>query len=123
MRKQKILIVDDSELVLEIYKNTLQTAGFEVITRSTPFGTASVIANEKPNLVLLDIFMPGLSGDRLAGVVKRDKGIRDTKILLFSDRPADELQSISSSCGADGFIQKTRDHQELVRKIRMWFRD
>ena len=114
------MIVDDSDLVLEIYKNALESAGFEVITRNTPFGTASLISSEKPNLVLLDIFMPALSGDKLVELVRKDKNIKNTKLLLFSDRPVDELKSVSATCGADGFIQKTRDHMDVVRKVQSW---
>lgn len=120
MTRQKVLIVDDSDLVLEIYKNALESAGFEVITRNTPFGTASLISSEKPNLVLLDIFMPALSGDKLVELVRKDKNIQNTKLLLFSDRPVDELRSVSETCGADGFIQKTRDHMDVVRKVQSW---
>ena len=120
MTRQKVMIVDDSDLVLEIYKNALESAGFEVITRNTPFGTASLISSEKPNLVLLDIFMPALSGDKLVELVRKDKNIKNTKLLLFSDRPVDELKSVSATCGADGFIQKTRDHMDVVRKVQSW---
>lgn len=124
MTKAKILIVDDSELVLEIYNNVLDEAGFEVITRNTPFGTSSIIATEKPNLVLIDIFMPALSGDKLVEIVRRDdKDIKNTKVLLFSDRPLDELKSISASCGANGFIRKTGNHKELIQNIRTWIMD
>ncbi len=71
MTRQKILIVDDSDLVLEIYKEVLESADFEVITRNTPFGTASIIATEKPNLVLIDLFMPALSGDKLVELLRK----------------------------------------------------
>lgn len=120
MTRQKILIVDDSDLVLEIYKEVLESADFEVITRNTPFGTASIIATEKPNLALIDLFMPALSGDKLVELLRKDKNIQDTKLILFSNRPSDELRSISASCGADGFIQKTGDHMEVVRNVRSW---
>lgn len=120
MTRQKILIVDDSDLVLEIYKNLLEASGFEVITSNTPFGTISLISSEKPNLVLIDLFMPGLSGDNLVKVVRRDKNIQNTKLLLFSNRPVDELKSIAAFCGADGFIQKIGDHIEVVRNVRSW---
>lgn len=120
MTRQKILIVDDSDLVLEIYKEVLESADFEVITRNTPFGTASIIATEKPNLVLIDLFMPALPGDKLVELLRKDKNIQNTKLILFSNRPSDELKSISASCGADGFIQKTGDHMEVVRNVRSW---
>lgn len=120
MEKQKVLIVDDSLLILEIYKNILESEGFEVITSNTPFGTVSLIASEKPNIVLLDVFMPGLSGDRLVTVVRKDKNLNNTKLLLFSDRPAEELQSITTSCNADGFIRKSRDHTEVAQSVRSW---
>ena len=120
MTRQKILIVDDSDLILEIYKNLLEASGFEVITSNTPFGTASLIANEKPNLVLIDLFLPGLSGDKLVELLRKDNNIQNTKLILFSNRPSDELKSISASCGADGFIQKIGDHIEVVRNVRSW---
>lgn len=120
MEKQKVLIVDDSLLILEIYKNILESEGFEVVTSNTPFGTVSLIASEKPNIVLLDVFMPGLSGDRLVTVVRKDKNLNNTKLLLFSDRPAEELQSITTSCNADGFIRKSRDHIEVAQSVRSW---
>jgi len=120
MTRQKVLIVDDSDLILEIYKNLLESADFEVITSNTPFGTASIIATEKPNLVLIDLFMPALSGDKLVELVRKDKNIQNTKLILFSSRPSDELKSISASCGADGFIQKKGDHMEVVRNVRSW---
>ena len=89
MTRQKILIVDDSDLILEIYKNLLESAGFEVITSNTPFGTASIIATEKPNLVLIDLFMPALPGDKLVELLRKDKNIQNTKLILFSNRPSD----------------------------------
>lgn len=58
----EILIVDDSALILELYRDVFEAAGFEVITRNTPFGTSSTIAAKKPDIVLLDVFMPALQG-------------------------------------------------------------
>lgn len=117
MDKKKILIIDDSELVLEIYSDLLKSRGFDVVTRNTPFGTAAAISSERPHLVLLDIFMPGLAGNKLVEAIRMCNTIKDTTILLFSDRPIAELESVASSCGADGFLRKTKDHEDFVGRM------
>jgi len=117
MNKGKIMIVDDSELILEMVKCILEDAGYQVVTRDTPFGTAVAAAAEKPDLILLDVAMPALSGNKIVEVVKENHKLQDVKVCLFSDRSIRELNNLVSSCGADGFIQKTDDDNDFVRQV------
>lgn len=120
MYKGKIMIVDDSEIILEMVKCILEEAGYEVITRDSPFGTAVAASTEKPDLILLDVSMPALSGDRIVEVVKDNQKLRDVKVCLFSDRSVRELNELVSSCGADGFIQKTDDDSDFVIQVQSY---
>lgn len=120
MYKGKIMIVDDSEIILEMVKCILEEAGYEVITRDSPFGTAVAASTEKPDLILLDVSMPALSGDRIVEVVKDNQKLRDVKVCLFSDRSVRELNELVSSCGADGFIQKTDDDSDFVKQVQSY---
>ena len=62
----KVMIVDDENTVLEITGAVLEDHGYRVIKRESALGTSLAILREKPDVVLLDVNMPGLSGDRIA---------------------------------------------------------
>ncbi|MEZ0311589.1 MAG: response regulator [Myxococcota bacterium] len=116
--RQRVLVVDDSEVVLDATRLMLEYSGFEVMTLPTPFGTTSIISNHQPDLVLLDVTMPALRGDALVEMIRAGRTSRATRIALHSDRPARELRDLAHRCGADGFICKTDDPDELARQVR-----
>ena len=77
---EKIMIIDDSEIILDITKSILEAANFKVVTRNSPFGSTNAFVREKPDLVLLDVSMPALSGDSIVTLAKSDETL--TKYLL-----------------------------------------
>ena len=116
MKKSLILVVDDCAVTLEVTKLFLKDAGFEVITRSQSIGTTAEILRMKPDLVLLDVLMPGLTGDKITKLI-RESGIA-TKIVLLSGKESNELRELSRECGADGYIKKTSDNHEFINKVK-----
>ncbi len=116
MSKPKVIVVDDSILQLNMTKDTLEEAGFDVITRDTALGTTAAIIKEQPNCVLMDVSMPALSGDQIVKLVK-EKNL-DIKILLHSGKTSDELKVLVNECGADGFIEKGTNPAELVFQVK-----
>ena len=116
MKKPLILVVDDCAVELEVTRLFLKNAGFEVITRSRPIGTTAEILRLKPDCVLLDVLMPGLTGDKVTKLIK-ESGIA-TKIVLHSGKEKNELRELSRACGADGYIKKTTDKDELINKVK-----
>ena len=116
----KILAIDDSELALEVTRSMLEDAGFQVITMNSALGASAAIVKENPALVLCDMAMPALSGDRLIDVLRKNKILQNTRIVLYSDRPIAELEQAVKRCGADGYIQKTGDPQEFIRRVHLW---
>jgi DNA-binding response OmpR family regulator len=113
--KPKIVIVDDSEMIREIVKLTLEERGYEVVTIASAFGFSNTLYKESPALALVDVQMPGLQGDKLAAIA-RARGA-DCPIVLFSDRPEAELRRLAASAGAAGYIKKTGDMTELVHAV------
>jgi DNA-binding response OmpR family regulator len=116
MKKPLILVVDDCAVELEVTRLYLINAGFEVITRSRPIGTTAEILRMKPDLVLLDVLMPGLTGDKITKLIK-ESGLA-TKIVLHSGKENNELRELSKECGADGYIKKTNDKHEFINKVK-----
>jgi len=113
---QKILVVDDSDLCRDLTRMMLEGYGYHVITLESGLGLSRALGREKPDLVLLDVSMPALSGNQIVAVTRQHK-LHRCPIVLFSDRPTGELSALAKTCGADGFIAKTADASELARSV------
>jgi CheY-like chemotaxis protein len=115
-RRRKILIVDDSEIVRDMVKLMLEDGGYDVVTVESPFGFNSALRNEQPDLVLVDVAMPALKGDKLVEIALRNE-LHRCPIVLFSDRPEADLQRLARSSGASGYICKTNDAASLLQQV------
>lgn len=113
-----ILVIDDSEIVLEMTRFTLESAGYRVLTRDRAQGSIVAILHEQPDLVLLDVNMPSMSGESIAEILARSAPARGTLIVLYSSLPENALRMKTVATGAHGFIQKTSVQAELVRQVR-----
>jgi CheY-like chemotaxis protein len=102
----KILIIDDDETHLDSTRGILEAEGYEVFTQSQPFGTTNAVIRLRPDLVLLDVNMPALSGDRLAEVLRANSHTRDTMVVLHSSNDEDHLRTTARRLGLDGYICK-----------------
>jgi len=113
-----ILVIDDNAVVLEVTRSTLEQAGFRVVTRDRASGAVVAVLHERPDLVLLDVNMPNMTGDSLADILGRTRATRGTLVVLYSSLPANALRMKALAVGAHGFIQKTGAQAELVRQVR-----
>ena len=112
--RAKILVVDDSEIVLEMISLLLEDHGFEVMTLSDPAGLDETLTREEPDLVLLDVGLEGARGDELVG---RAAERTDAPIVLLSDRDEAELAELVRRSGASGFIRKTDSGDVLAAEV------
>jgi CheY-like chemotaxis protein len=120
--KRLVMVLDDSPICLESLRISLEEGGYEVVTLDSPFGFAAALQQHAPDLVLVDVTMPGLQGDKLVEIALKN-GIRSkTVIVLHSDRSETELSSLSVQCGAAGYIRKTSNDAELLRSIAQFLR-
>ncbi len=113
----KIFVIDDSELILKATTRMLEEAGFEVVARATAIGSSGLILRYRPDIVLLDVTMPGLQGDELVSLCRKHPTLRDVTFVLYSDRPEADLAKLAQQCGADGYVSKGLDTKELVQRI------
>ncbi len=113
----KVMIIDDSVLVLTVVRHQLEQAGFEVVTRESALGTAAAILREQPDVVLVDVMMPALGGGNLVTLLRKQPSNKDTRILFFSDKPPEVLQALAQQSGADGYVTKGTAPEMLVAQI------
>jgi two-component system response regulator EvgA len=105
--KGTVLIVDDDPIVLETTRLRLVRAGWSVETRDQALGTAQWIAEHQPDVVLLDVGMPAVSGDVLADVLRRNGLTENVAVILHSGMSQEALTDLQVATGAIGAIQKT----------------
>lgn len=109
-----VLIVDDSEFVLELYAALLEESGWKVETRTNPFVDASELAAMAPDVVLLDLGIPGVEDGDLPFLVRSLRGGTPRHVVLHSGRTEEELRQIAGACGADGYLCKSGDETLLL---------
>ncbi len=119
--RRKVLIVDDSPIVLEATRMALEPGGIEVVALDNPLTVAHVVRKETPDLILLDVMMPAVSGEVVARIVGASAVSRKIPVVLFSELPAEELAARAQRCGAAGYIRKGGDEGELLRQVKRWF--
>ncbi|MFL5320954.1 MAG: response regulator [Myxococcaceae bacterium] len=107
-RRRRILIVDDSEVTTTVIAEELKAKGFEVHTADTADKATRIILKKqtRPDLVLLDVRMPGVNGEQFCRFIKSNSLFRGIRVLLCSSENVEELQRICREAGADGYLPK-----------------
>jgi CheY-like chemotaxis protein len=110
-----ILVCDDDDSILEVTSIFLESEGYEVVQLKDCDRFFECLARAKPDLILLDIWMPQITGDALARMIKSDEKIRHIPVLLFSANG--DVEKVAKEAGADGYLKKPFDLTELGRVI------
>lgn len=121
--QQTILVVDDSQLVLDVTRARLEEAGYRVITHTRATGSVALILQTKPDLVLLDVNMPSMKGDAVARMAASTALSEGTRVVLHSSLGVRDLERLARESGATGYIQKTDNAYALVRQIKTFLDD
>lgn len=114
----KIMVVDDEDGIRYLMKNILEKAGHEVITVHSGEECLNILKKEKPDLVLLDVMMPGLTGYDTCKIIKADRENRSIPVAMLTVKSDDEdkLRSLEG-CKAEWHITKPVDKGKLVEII------
>ncbi|QDV37223.1 Transcriptional regulatory protein YycF [Tautonia plasticadhaerens] len=116
--RRKILVVDDEPEVVQIIKDALLADGrFEVKDVDNGFGAGMMAKEYHPDLMVLDIMLPDINGKAVCELVRRDPSMSDIKIFCISGMiEEDKIDDLKES-GADDFMSKPLDVDELIRRI------
>lgn len=113
------MLVDDEEPILYLVGRILKKAGHDVITASSGGECLDILKTEKPDLILLDVMMPGgLDGFETCATIKDDEENRSILVVMFTVKSSREhrLQSLEQ-CAADWHIAKSMDSKKLVEVV------
>jgi two-component system sensor histidine kinase ChiS len=118
-RQWKILLIDDSDVTLGFVQEHLRAHGFDArgTTRLVEFD--SLLKNWRPDLILTDVNMPGLTGVELCQRLKDRYETASLPIVLFSTLPDAELRELARECAADGWLSKADGMDKLPEELRL----
>jgi len=118
MSKEKILVVDDEEHIIELLKFNLLNAGYDVFTANDGIDAVKLTKAEKPSLVLLDLMLPGIDGFDVCKEIKRDKDLQKTSIIMLTAKGEELDKILGLELGADDYITKPFSVRELLARVK-----
>ena len=116
-KKKLVLVVDDQPQVLKFIEIDLKLRGFNVITTISGEKALEIVNSMKPDIMLLDMVMPGVDGFE---VLKKVRTYTNLPVIAFSASPGN--QDPAMAAGADDFMHKPFDPDDMVRKIEALLR-
>lgn len=115
---KKILVTEDSPTVLEIIKETLKDAGYEVIGAVDGQEALDKARKEGPDLIILDLMLPKIDGYKVCRMLKFDEKYKRIPIVMFTARSDDRDRKLGKEVGADIYLTKPFESQVLLEKIK-----
>lgn len=117
MTIRKILVVDDSATERHVMKALLSSHGYEVITAESGEEAIVKAKSELPDLVLMDVVMPGLNGYQATRTLTRDQATRNIPVIVCTTKGQETDRIWGLRQGAQDYLVKPVDGQELLAKI------
>ena len=115
--QRKVLLIDDSEISLHFVAGVLLGAGYEVRTADDVNKLERVLGDWRPDIILTDVNMPGVSGLELCRMLKSNYETAHVPVVLFSAAPPHELEGMARDCEADGFLSKANGLERLPNAL------
>lgn len=115
----KILLIDDDSALTTIFSTAFTKAGFQTVVASSGQDGIDKAKNEKPDIILLDQIMPGMSGNQTLKALKSDPLTQNMPVIMLSNFNQEELVKEAINSGAADYVSKFQvEPQDIVNKIK-----
>ncbi|WP_227764669.1 response regulator transcription factor [Zhaonella formicivorans] len=114
----KILVVDDEQAILELLIFNIQQAGYEAMAATDGFAAIDKALEEKPDLIVLDIMLPGIDGFEVCRRIRAVPNLQEIPIIFLSAKAEEFDKVIGLELGADDYVTKPFSPRELVARIK-----
>jgi two-component system alkaline phosphatase synthesis response regulator PhoP len=118
MAKQKILAVDDEEDILELLRFNLTKEGFEVVCAISGEEALKSALSHRPDLILLDLLLPGMDGLEVARRLKKEDATKETPIIMVTAKGEEADIVAGLEVGAEDYITKPFSRKVLIARVR-----
>ncbi|HXN33310.1 MAG TPA: response regulator [Polyangiaceae bacterium] len=114
MSSPRVLVIDDDEIVRELMCELLRERGCDVFDAGSPIGVTRLIVQHQIDIVVLDVMMPDISGDKLAKLLRRNAKLQKLTIVLVSSGKHEDLSQLASDVAADSVVSKSEIRSQLA---------
>ena len=116
---KKILVVDDDRIITTLLKKYLEDNGYEVTAKNEASEGLEYAMTRKPDLIILDVMMPIINGFNFCRLIKAEEDSKDTPIILLTSRNKLKDIEIGLEMGAEAYLIKPLNIEELLRTIKV----
>jgi two-component system, OmpR family, alkaline phosphatase synthesis response regulator PhoP len=118
MRTQRILVVDDDKEAVRLMRAYLEQAQYEVLVAYDGETAVHILRRDKPDLLLLDLMLPGMDGWQVTRIVRSDANLAHIPIIMLTARVDDTEKIVGLELGADDYVTKPYNPREVVARVR-----
>jgi len=119
MYQHKVLLIDDSELTLQVVGEVLARAGYDVRSSTELVDFSTAFGEWRPDIILTDVNMPGVSGVELCRRLKSSYDTAHVPVVLYSALGSEDLEVLARECEADAFLSKQDELEALPRALEL----
>lgn len=113
-----VLVIDDSDIARAAMARALSAAGLKVVELPSPIGATSAILRSQARVVVVDVNMPSMRGDKLAALFRKSDRFQTLKIVLVSGNDTVLLDELAQEARADAAVTKAAGNEALVRAVK-----
>ncbi len=118
MKKEKILIIDDEKDIIKLISYNLEKEGYRIISALDGERGLEIIFKEKPDLIILDLMLPGLDGLELCKILKRNEETSSIPIIMLTAKGEEADIVVGLELGADDYITKPFSPRVLLARVK-----
>ena len=117
-RQTKVLVVDDEAAILDMIRFALEQAGLQAKTAANAYDALLCVNDDRPDIILMDWMMPGVSGIELTRRLRKDSNTEDIPIIMLTARVTEDDKVSGLDAGADDYLIKPFSPRELLARIK-----
>ena len=118
MANEKILVVDDEEHIAELIRYNLESNGYKILSANNGIDAMKIVLEERPNLILLDLMIPGKDGYDVCKEIRSTKEVMNTPIIMLTAKREEIDKILGLELGADDYITKPFSVRELLARVK-----
>ncbi len=119
----KVMVIDDSKTIRRTAETLLKREGYEVVTATDGYESLSKIADERPDIIFIDIMMPRLDGYQTCALIKNNREFRNTPVIMLSSKDGLFDKARGRIVGSEQYLTKPFTKDDLLGAIRRYVGD
>ncbi|MDF1591340.1 MAG: response regulator [Desulfobacterales bacterium] len=121
MKDKKILVIEDNKLNLKLVRSLLQIGNYNIIEAVDAETGIRLAREKKPDLILMDIQLPGIDGLTATRLIQKDQELKDIPIIALTSYSMEGDEQKAAEAGCHGYITKPIDTRAFLNQLEEWF--